>query len=77
MDGDRLMMAAGVTAAVVVGAFVFWGPSGQCEKSIIESGPTGIMCFVYANVLLLKVLRDYVNEGVRSPDCITLGRPAS
>ncbi|KAL1375010.1 hypothetical protein pipiens_017753 [Culex pipiens pipiens] len=29
MDGDRLMMAAGVTAAVVVGAFVFWGPSGS------------------------------------------------
>lgn len=23
-----MLMAAGVTAAVVVGAFVFWGPSG-------------------------------------------------
>lgn len=29
MEGDKLLMAAGVTAAVVVGAFVFWGPSGS------------------------------------------------
>lgn len=28
-----MLMAAGVTAAVVVGAFVFWGPSGMiCQK---------------------------------------------
>lgn len=27
--GDKILMAAGVTAAIVtVGAFVFWGPSG-------------------------------------------------
>lgn len=26
-----MLMAAGVTAAVVVGAFVFWGPSGSYE----------------------------------------------
>lgn len=29
MEGDKFLMAAGVTAAVVVGAFVFWGPSGS------------------------------------------------
>ncbi|XP_035784011.1 ubiquitin carboxyl-terminal hydrolase 30 homolog [Anopheles albimanus] len=28
MESEKLLMAAGVTAAVVVGAFVFWGPSG-------------------------------------------------
>lgn len=28
MEGEKILMAAGVTAAVVVGAFVFWGPSG-------------------------------------------------
>ena len=28
MDGDRFLMAAGISAAVVVGAFVIWGPSG-------------------------------------------------
>lgn len=29
MDGgDRILVAAGLTAAVVVGAFVFWGPGG-------------------------------------------------
>lgn len=29
MESDKIVMAAGVTAAVVVGAFVFWGPSGE------------------------------------------------
>lgn len=29
MEGEKILMAAGVTAAVVVGAFVFWGPSGS------------------------------------------------
>ncbi|XP_058063290.1 ubiquitin carboxyl-terminal hydrolase 30 homolog isoform X1 [Anopheles bellator] len=29
MESEKLLMAAGVTAAVVVGAFVFWGPSGS------------------------------------------------
>lgn len=28
MEGDRILMAAGCVAAVAVGAFVFWGPSG-------------------------------------------------
>lgn len=27
-SGDKILMAAGVTAAVMVGAFVLWGPSG-------------------------------------------------
>lgn len=27
--GDKFLMAAGVTAAVVTAAFVFWGPSGK------------------------------------------------
>lgn len=31
MEGERILMAAGVTAAVVVGAFVFWGPSGMSD----------------------------------------------
>lgn len=26
--GERMLMAAGLTAAVVVGAFVMWGPGG-------------------------------------------------
>lgn len=29
MEGEKFLMAAGVTAAVVVGAFVFWGPKGM------------------------------------------------
>lgn len=28
MEGEKILMAAGVTAAVVTAAFVFWGPSG-------------------------------------------------
>ncbi|XP_053678172.1 ubiquitin carboxyl-terminal hydrolase 30 homolog [Anopheles nili] len=31
MESEKLLMAAGVTAAVVVGAFVFWGPSGSSK----------------------------------------------
>lgn len=31
-------MAAGVTAAVVVGAFVFWGPSGERWKLPLSFG---------------------------------------
>ncbi|XP_067642016.1 ubiquitin carboxyl-terminal hydrolase 30 homolog [Eurosta solidaginis] len=29
MEGEKILMAAGVTVAAVVGAFVFWGPSGS------------------------------------------------
>lgn len=29
MEGEKILMAAGVTAAVVTAAFVFWGPSGN------------------------------------------------
>lgn len=29
MEGEKILMAAGLGAAVVVGAFVFWGPSGS------------------------------------------------
>ncbi|XP_005181278.1 ubiquitin carboxyl-terminal hydrolase 30 homolog [Musca domestica] len=29
MESDKILMAAGVTVAAVVGAFVFWGPSGS------------------------------------------------
>lgn len=28
MEGEKMLMAAGVTAAVVTAAFVFWGPTG-------------------------------------------------
>ena len=31
MEGDKMVIAAGVTVAAVVSAFVFWGPSGKCE----------------------------------------------
>lgn len=34
MEGEKILMAAGVTAAVVVGAFVFWGPSGSYDAYI-------------------------------------------
>ncbi|XP_013108051.1 ubiquitin carboxyl-terminal hydrolase 30 homolog [Stomoxys calcitrans] len=29
MESEKILMAAGVTVAAVVGAFVFWGPGGQ------------------------------------------------
>lgn len=33
MEGDRILMAAGVTVAAVVGAFVFFGPNGLYKKN--------------------------------------------
>lgn len=37
MEGEKILMAAGVTAAVVVGAFVFWGPSGLISILLIRN----------------------------------------
>lgn len=34
MEGEKILMAAGVTAAVVTAAFVFWGPSGLYSTPI-------------------------------------------
>lgn len=31
MESEKILMAAGVTVAAVVGAFVFWGPSGMSK----------------------------------------------
>jgi len=33
MESEKILMAAGVTVAAVVGAFVFWGPSGKVKTS--------------------------------------------
>lgn len=33
MESEKILMAAGVTVAAVVGAFVFWGPSGKCIQN--------------------------------------------
>lgn len=32
MEAERLLVAAGLTAAAVVGAFVFWGPSTSASS---------------------------------------------
>lgn len=33
MESEKILMAAGVTVAAVVGAFVFWGPSGMLKHT--------------------------------------------
>lgn len=45
-----MLMAAGVTAAVVVGAFVFWGPSGTFNwqfSSPIQFDHEKFECFFF------------------------------
>ena len=32
MEGEKFLMAAGVSAAVLVGAFVFWGPNNGSQR---------------------------------------------
>lgn len=37
MEGEKILMAAGVTAAVCsVAAFVFWGPSGLLSQNLLQ-----------------------------------------
>lgn len=38
MESEKILMAAGVTVAAVVGAFVFWGPSGECQVTCLYFG---------------------------------------
>lgn len=39
-SGDKILMAAGVTAAVMVGAFVLWGPSGESRNYALPEEAT-------------------------------------
>lgn len=32
MESEKFIMAAGVSAAVIVGAFVFWGPNQGSQR---------------------------------------------
>ncbi|XP_002036851.2 ubiquitin carboxyl-terminal hydrolase 30 homolog [Drosophila sechellia] len=54
MESEKILMAAGVTVAAVVGAFVFWGPSGsrlrQRRGQIAGLHNFGLTCFL--NTLL-------------------------
>lgn len=43
MESEKILMAAGVTVAAVVGAFVFWGPSGKCIRKSYSLPPAVIM----------------------------------
>lgn len=63
MESDRLLVAAGLTAAAVVGAFVFWGPSTSSSSNrgrlagLVNLGKT---CFLNAVLHALAACPQFV-----------------
>ena len=57
MENDKFLLGMGVTAAVVVGAFVFWGPSGN-QLTLVDSSDK-ICLHNYSLTKLQKKKTDY------------------
>ncbi|XP_060521941.1 ubiquitin carboxyl-terminal hydrolase 30 homolog [Cylas formicarius] len=63
MESDRLLVAAGLTAAAVVGAFVFWGPatgSGSRRSRLAGLVNLGRTCFLNAILHALAACPNFV-----------------
>lgn len=64
MESDRLLVAAGLTAAAVVGAFIFWGPapgSGSGRGRLAGLVNLGKTCFLNAVLHALAACPQFVN----------------
>lgn len=64
MEPDRILVAAGLTAAAVVGAFVFWGPStgsGSRRGRLAGLVNLGRTCFLNAILHALAACPHFVH----------------
>lgn len=63
MESEKILVAAGITAAAVVGAFVFWGPStgsGSSRGRLAGLVNLGKSCFLNAILHALAACPQFI-----------------
>lgn len=70
MESEKILVAAGLTAAAVVGAFVFWGPSagsGSRRGRLAGLVNLGRTCFLNAILHALAACPHFVQWLEKNP----------